>query len=84
LMTKGEKLQQRYVNTPRERFNIMRRWVWVWTWRWTKREQHWRNEKDQTFLDKESTQVGGASSWTLIDYIWYVHNSCACLHCISS
>ena len=25
------------------------------------------------FLDKRSTQVGGASSWTLIDCIWYVH-----------
>jgi hypothetical protein len=25
------------------------------------------------FLDKRSTQVGGASSWTLIGCIWYVH-----------
>ena len=44
-----------------------------WTWIWTKREQHWRKEMDQNFLDKRSTQVGGASSWTLIDCIWYVH-----------
>jgi hypothetical protein len=27
-------------------------------------EQHWRIEKDKKFLDKRSTQVGGASSWT--------------------
>ena len=26
------------------------------------------------FLDKRSTQVGGASSWTLIGCIWYVHS----------
>ena len=45
-----------------------------WTWTWTKREQYWRKEMDQQFLDKRSTQVGGASSWTLIGCIWYVHS----------
>jgi hypothetical protein len=37
---------------------------WIWTLIWTKREQHWRMEKDKKFLDKRSTQVGRASSWT--------------------
>ena len=32
-----------------------------------------KDVKRSKFLDKRSTQVGGASSWTLIDCIWYVH-----------
>ena len=44
-----------------------------WTWTWTKREQHWRKEMDQSSWTRKSTQVGGASSWTLIGCIWYVH-----------
>ena len=32
-----------------------------------------KDVKGSKFLDKRSTQVGGASSWTLIDCIWYVH-----------
>ena len=32
-----------------------------------------KNVKGSKFLDKRSTQVGGASSWTLIDCIWHVH-----------
>ena len=41
---------------------------------WTKREQHWRKE-----MDKRSTQVGGASSWTLINCIWNVHFHVLCI-----
>jgi hypothetical protein len=32
-----------------------------------------KNREGSKFLDKRSTQVGGASSWTFIGCIWYVH-----------
>jgi hypothetical protein len=32
-----------------------------------------KNGEGSKFLDKRSTQVGGASSWTLIGCNWYVH-----------
>jgi hypothetical protein len=40
-------------------------------------------EKDHKFLDKISTQVGGASSWTLIGCIWFVHIHVLVCICIS-
>jgi hypothetical protein len=42
-----------------------------------------KNMKGSKFLDKRSTQVGGASSWTLIWLHLTCAYSCACLHCIS-
>jgi hypothetical protein len=32
-----------------------------------------KKREGSKFLDKRSTQVGGASSWTLIGCIWLVH-----------
>jgi hypothetical protein len=60
-MTKGEKLEQRYVNTPREGFgDIMRRWGL--DMEMDKEGATMKKREGSKFLDKRSTQVGGASS----------------------
>ena len=53
-----------------------------WTWTWIKRKQHWGLRRIK-ILDKRSTQVGGASSWTCVWLHLICAYSCACLHCIS-
>ena len=45
----------------------------IWTWTMDKEGATLRNWEGSKFLDKRSTQAGGASSWTLISCIWYVH-----------
>jgi len=57
-MTKGEKFGQRYEMFGQRDIREMR----VQAWTWIKRGATLKNRGRSKFLDKRSTQLGGASS----------------------
>ena len=78
LMTKGERLYKDRKAFIRGRDKVCRGRDKIWKLKrldmnMDKEGATLKKRDGSTFLDKRSTQVGGASSWTLIDCIWYEH-----------
>ena len=78
LMTKGERLDKDMKASIRGRDKLCKGRDKIWILKrldmnMDKEGATLKKRDGSKFLDKRSIQVGGASSWTLIDCIWYVH-----------
>ena len=78
LMTKEERLYKDMKASTRERDKLFKGRDKIWKLKRLgmnidKEGATLKKRDGSKFLNKKSIQVGGASSWTLIDCIWYVH-----------